>query len=408
MRPHHREHLITLSCASVLFTAGYALQAFAFSMPGLVRDWKLDAQAVGPLLASAMLGLMLGYLALSPLAERIGARVIVAGAMVSLSLATLASLAAPGILTLAACRGVIGAASGAAIPAAVAIVSQQGAPRWQGARVVATYTAYSLGFLAAAGLSGWLIPEAGWRAAWVPGVPFALAAALGALALPRRAARTAPRHPHIHGPRALLDRNRRLGTLLFWILFPAGLCLFYALQSWLPLLATEGGIAFSGAVALTGIFTLGNMLGAVPMIWWADRMGPFRALAAMGLFSLAGLALLVVGLNLTHPLLLAAALLAGIGIGGSQKGMTSAASLFYPPAIRTTGLGYALGIGRIGAVGGPLLLGLGHGSTWLGLALALPVLILVLAPLWLDRRYGRIDCDGPPPPRQNPERDRLP
>ncbi|TYC89687.1 MFS transporter [Novosphingobium sp. BW1] len=397
MPMNFREHSATLVCTGVLFAAGYSLQAFSFSMPGLVRDWNLAEREVGALLACAMLGLMLGYVGLAPLADRIGTRGAVTGAMATLGLASTASLVAPEALTLGASRVAIGAASGMAIPAAVSLVSQQGPPRWQGARVVAVYTAYSLGFLAAAGASAVLIPYAGWRAPWAPGILLALATALGARALPRPHSGTQPSsHPARpdQGPRALLSGHRRLGTLLFWLLFPAGLSLFYTLQSWLPLLATRGGTTFTSAVATTGAFTLGNMLGALPMIWWADRMGPLRALAAMGLLTLAGLTVLLLSLRGAPPVLLAAALLAGIGIGGCQKGMTSAASLFYPPAIRTTGLGWALGIGRIGAVAGPLILGLGPRYVWL--ALPLPLLILVLAPLWLDGRYGRIDRGGPP------------
>ncbi len=396
MENGRHEHAMMACCAAVLFTAGYALQAFAFSMPGLVHDWKLPDSLVGPLLAAAMLGLMVGYVAIAPLADRVGARGVIAGSMGALALACLACLLAPDALVLGASRFVLGAASGSAIPAAVSLVSQQGDARWRGARVVAVYTAYSLGFLGAALVAGGLIPLAGWKAPWALGVPLALATALAARHLPAdpSSPNDAPLQPA--RPATLLAAARRAGTLVFWLLFPVGLSLFYALQSWLPLLATRGGTSFTGAVAVTGAFTLGNMLGAIPMIWWADRMGPLRALAAMGVLSLAGLAVLIASLHVAAPILLAAALLAGVGIGGSQKGMTSAASLFYPPAIRATGLGWALGIGRTGAVAGPLLLGLAQPSAWLPYVLPLCALILVLAPAWLDRRYGRIDRTGPP------------
>lgn len=402
MEQRRHENAMTAWCAAVLFTGGYALQVFAFSMPGLVRDWGLADALVGPLLAAAMLGLMVGYVGIAPLADRIGARTVIAWSMVALALACLAGLVAPDVLSLAASRILIGAASGSAIPAAVSLVSQQGDTRWQGARIVAVYTAFSLGFLSAALVAGWLIPLAGWKAPWALAVPLALGVAVATGRLPADLAGS--RHPKpasqptLRQPGVLLAGSRRLGTLLFWLLFPIGLSLFYTLQSWLPLLATRGGASFTGAVAVTGAFTLGNMLGAIPMIWWADRMGPLRALAAMGVLSLAGLAVLILSLHVARPILLAAALLAGIGIGGSQKGMTSAATLFYPPAIRATGLGWALGIGRIGAVGGPLLLGYGLQTAWLPYVLPLPALILVLAPAWLDRRYGRIDRNGPPTP----------
>lgn len=383
---------LILQCGAALFVSGYAFQTLSFSMPGLIHDWRLDPALIGPLLSAAIFGLLVGYVFVAPLADRLGERRIVSGAMLGLAIATACSVTARGIETLFVARVLIGVAIGTALPGAVSVASQNGPQRWRGAQVVGIYVAFSLGFLAAGIASGWLVPRFGWRAPWGLTIPAALAAALLLWnSLPERSIRSQTTRPLP----ALFDRPVRLGTLLFWAMFAIGLGLFYALQSWLPLLGTREGWSYSNAVTASSLFTLGTAVGALPMIWCADRMGPFRALIAMNGVGLAGIILL--GISAAHGGVMfhIAALVSGIGIGAGQKGLIAAASLFYPPSIRATGLGWGLGVGRLGAACGPLLIGfltmreVDSGTALL--CLASPVPLVMIAAIWLERAYGRID-----------------
>lgn len=395
------EGQVILCCAMALFVSGYAFQALSFSMPGLIRDWNLDTALVGPLLSSAIFGLLLGYIFVAPLADRVGERPVICGAMVSLALATMVCMTASTIAVLVLGRVFTGVSIGAALPSAVSIASRHGTMRWRGAQVVGIYVAFSIGFLAAGLVSGWIVPRWGWRAPWAAAVPLALVSALLGMALPARGGEAAG--VPVGRPLAVLFApHLKAGTVSFWIMFSIGLGLFYALQSWLPLLSAREGLPYSSAVAATSMFTLGTALGALPMIWWADRMGPFRALAAMAAVGLTGIVLLGTFAQKGGPSFHAAAMIAGVGIGGGQKGMIAAASLFYPPAVRSTGLGWALGLGRLGAACGPLLIGyltmhdVESGTALL--CLALPVPVVVMAAGFLDRTYGRIDRAAHHPP----------
>ncbi|WP_395334597.1 MFS transporter [Novosphingobium sp. BL-8H] len=393
-----RELRVILYCAMALFVSGYAFQALSFSMPGLVQDWKLDGALIGPLLSSAIVGLLPGYVLLAPLADRMGERPIIRGAMLGLALATVVCILAPDVEMLMLGRVLTGIAIGAALPCAVAIASRHGTPRWRSAQVVGIYVAFSLGFLASGLMSGWLVPRLGWRAAWIVTVPVALLTAMllgTALPAEKPKARIDRPLPALFVPRL------RAGTVLLWIMFSIGLGLFYAIQSWLPLLAAREGLPYSSAVTATTLFTLGTALGALPMIWWADRIGPFPALVAMNGVGLVGIVLLGVFAARGGMPFHAAAMLAGIGIGGGQKGTIAAASLFYPPTIRATALGWALGIGRIGAACGPLLIGYLTLRDFQGgaalLCLALPVPVVMLAAGYMGRKYGRIDSTDDDP-----------
>ncbi|SLJ99915.1 MFS transporter [Novosphingobium mathurense] len=383
---------LILGCAMALFAGGFAFQTLSFSMPGLVRDWNLPEGLIGPLLSAAIFGLLLGYLFMAPLADRLGPRAVVCPAMLGLAASAGICLLAPNVEVLILGRVLIGIAIGAAFPCAVSAASQHGMQRWRGAKVVGIYVAYSFGFLAAGLASGWLVPLHGWRAAWGLTLPAALIAA-GLLwdALPARL----PHAPQSRPLASLFTSDLRQGTLLFWLMCSIGLGLFYAVQGWLPLLSAREGMNYANAVTAANLFTVGNAVGAVPMIWWADRMGPFRALVCVSAIGLAGIVLLGLSTGEGGRLFLLAAVLAGIGIGGGQKGMIAAASQFYPPRLRSTGIGWALGLGRFGALCGPLLIGFVTmhdvaGGTAL-LSLAFPVPVIMLAAFWLDRTYGRID-----------------
>jgi len=383
---------LILGCAMALFAGGIAFQTLSFSMPGLVHDWNLAESLIGPLLSAAIFGLLLGYLFIAPLADRLGPRAVVCPAMLGLAASMGICLVAPNVEILILGRVLVGIAIGAAFPCAVSAASQHGPQRWRGAQVVGIYVAYSMGFLAAGLASAWLVPLYGWRAAWGLSLPAALiAAALLWHALPARL----PHAPQSRPLASLFASDLRQGTLLFWLMCSFGLGLFYAVQGWLPLLAAREGMTYADAVTAANLFTVGNAVGAVPMIWWADRMGPFRALVCVSAIGLAGIVLLGLSAGEGGKPFLLAAVLAGIGIGGGQKGMIAAASQFYPSQLRSTGIGWALGLGRFGALCGPLLIGFVTmhdvaGSTAL-LSLALPVPAIMLAAFWLDRTYGRID-----------------
>lgn len=383
---------LILCCAMTLFVSGYALQTLSFSMPGLVRDWRLASNWAGPLLSVAIFGLLLGYLFVAPLADRVGERVVICGALLGLSAATLLCLAASGVALLAFGRLMTGMAVGAAVPGAVSIASRHGRRRWRGAQIIGIYLAFSSGFLVAGLMSGWLVPLWGWRAPWGFSVPVAL---ISAALLWKMLPPGAPIRPVARPLPILFAPRLRVGTLLFWLIFSIGLGLFYALQAWLPLLSAREGQSYGSGVAATSFFTLGTAFGAVPAVWWSDRLGPFRALLALGGMGFAGVLLLGCFAARGGFPFHAAAFLSGIGIGGGQKGMIAAAALFYPPSVRSTGLGWALGIGRLGAAGGPLLVGylvmIGMASGTVLLCLSLPAPLLLFSCALLDRIYGRID-----------------
>jgi AAHS family 4-hydroxybenzoate transporter-like MFS transporter len=191
---------------------------------------------------------------------------------------------------------------------------------------------------------------------------------------------------------SLFTRDRVLGTALLWFVFAINLAEFYGLQSWLPTILAGLDYDMSVVVTTTTLTTVGGIAAAFITGPAMDRIGAYRTL---GVFYLAGAVFVAAtGIAFGAPLwvLMIANFLAGCAISGGQKSLIALAAVFYPASMRSTGVGWALGIGRIGGILGPIIIGAAIAAEWSAgavfYAMAVPVLAAGLAVLVLDRRYG--------------------
>ena len=143
------------------------------------------------------------------------------------------------------------------------------------------------------------------------------------------------------------------------------LAIFYAVQSWLPTILDRLGHAPSTAVMATALTTVGGIAAAVVIGPSMDRRGPFGTLGVVYVLGAVFVTVLALSMTGSSGTLLVAAFLAGTCITGGQMSVVALATVLYPPQIRSTGVGWALGMGRIGGLLGPLLVGfvLGDGAT---------------------------------------------
>jgi AAHS family 4-hydroxybenzoate transporter-like MFS transporter len=124
-----------------------------------------------------------------------------------------------------------------------------------------------------------------------------------------------------------------------------------------------------------------------------DRLGAYGTLGILYLVGFLFVAL--TGVAFTQPLwiLLTANFLAGCCISGGQKSLIALAAVFYPASMRSTGVGWALGVGRVGGIVGPIVVGAALSMNWspsgVFYAMSVPMLAAGLAVLLLGRRYGR-------------------
>ncbi|GAB2998892.1 MFS transporter [Amycolatopsis acidiphila] len=413
-------------CGLVMFLDGFDTQSINYLAPHIAKEWGLSKQLLGPIFSAALVGLMVGYLVLSPLSDRFGhKRLIIAGTTV-FGVCTLVSVWSGNVSELMVLRFVTGVGLGAAAPSAIALTAEYSPKRFRASFVLAIYCGFSLGFVVAGLVSGWLIPSHGWRSVFVAGaiaplvlvplmirwLPESLAFLIGRGAAPLRAYQLCRRidrglpadaRPEFHVPsapagkrvriRVLLTREWVLRTLLLWLVFAINLGEFYALQSWLPSMLTDLHYSASAVVSATTMTTVGGIAIALLVGPAMDRLGAFGSLAVLYVAGFVFLAATAPALHAPVWVLLVAAFLVGCGVSGGQKSLIALAAVFYPADVRSTGVGWALGIGRVGGILGPLVVGAALSAGWSAgtvfYALAVPMLASALVVVYLGRRARR-------------------
>ncbi|MDB5437773.1 MAG: pcaK, partial [Caulobacteraceae bacterium] len=187
----------------------------------------------------------------------------------------------------------------------------------------------------------------------------------------------------------LFMHGRAARTLLVWLAFFMNLLVMYFLVNWLPSLLKQLGLPLSISIMSTALLNFGGVVGGVVLGRLIDRANPYLLLGAAYAFAAACIGVLALA-GAHVALLLSAATACGFGVVGAQIGLNAITANAYPTAVRSTGIGWALGVGRIGSILGPtiggLLLGLGWAPRDLLLAAILPSLIAAGAVLSLGRR----------------------
>jgi AAHS family 4-hydroxybenzoate transporter-like MFS transporter len=277
---------------------------------------------------------------------------------ITFALFTLATVFASSATALIALRLLAGLGLGAAIPSAVALTSEYSPAGLRASFVLAIYCGFSLGFIAAGVAAASLIPIYGWRSLlWIGAVaPLVLAVVLFRW-LPE-SLEFLGRHEDKRGAvRGIFQSGRGAGTLLLWLVFIINLAEFYALQSWLPTILSSLNYSISTVALATSLTTTGGIVAAFVVGPAMDRLGSYGSLGIVYVGGVIFVALM--GAALTHPeWMLLTAFFAGFCVSGGQKSVIALAAVFYPGPVRSTGVGWALGIGRIGGIAGPWLFGM--------------------------------------------------
>jgi AAHS family 4-hydroxybenzoate transporter-like MFS transporter len=315
------------------------------------------------------------------------------------------------------------------MPNAITLTSEYSPQRTRSTVVTIMFCGFTLGSGLGGVLAAHMIPEYGWRSVLLFGgyVPMACAVVFY-LVLPESVRFLVLRRPGSHQIEATLRRIapqatlagagffipeppvavRRspvaqlfagplaFGTLALWAAFFMSLLIVYLLTNWLPTLFKEAGFPIAKAALVSAMYQVGGTVGAVVIGRLMDRFNPYRVLALAYLSAIAFIAL--ISFNYTDLAILNFAV-AGVGfcISGSQIGANALAAAFYPTSNRVTGVSWALGVGRCGAILGSMmggaLLGAGLGFSAIILLLAIPALLASISVFAMFKRYPRQRAD---------------
>lgn len=388
---------VTALCFIIAMLDGFDTQSIAFVAPKIAEDWGLKPSEFGPIFAIGLLGLTVGAFTLSPAADRFGRKTVILISTAIFGLFALLTAFSTSMHELLIYRFITGIGLGAAMPNIIALTSEYGPARLRATLVTVMFCGFPLGSTIGGLVSTWLIAEFDWHSVFVVGgvLPLLLLPVLWFM-LPESVrflvAKGAP-ESKIAPIVAKIDANASVSefiaglkdeqssaargfsvfqlfregrtptTLLLWVAFFMNLLVMYFLVNWLPTLLKGAGLPLSLAILSTATLNLGGVVGAVALGRMIDKISPYLVLGTAYAASAAFIALLAFGgTNLT--VLLVGAALSGFGVVGAQIGCNALTAAVYPTAIRATGVGWALGVGRIGAIVGPLVGGMLLAREW--------------------------------------------
>ncbi|SFH32191.1 MFS transporter [Modicisalibacter xianhensis] len=407
-------------CTLVIIFDGYDLVIYGVVLPLLMEQWQLSPMVAGLLGSSALFGMMFGAMSFGTLSDKWGRKKTILLCVVLFSVTTVINGFATTPWQFGILRFIAGLGIGGVMPNVVALMTEYSPKRSRSTLVAVMFSGYAVGGMMSAGLGIWIVPTFGWQVMFYLAVvpllilpliikylpdsvgfllrrgrddearrilqaidPSQSISASDNLALPAAKESKAP-------VLDLFKEGRALSTLMFWTAFFMCLLMVYALGSWLPKLMSMAGYALSSSLMFLMVLNVGAIVGAVGGGWLADRFHLKTVLVVFFIFAAASLSLL--GFESPMWVLYSLVAIAGATTIGSQILLYAYVAQFYPIAIRSTGLGWASGIGRNGAIVGPLL-----GGSLLALALphhlnfiafAIPGVIAAVAVFLVSRRVG--------------------
>lgn len=387
-------------CWLLVVFDGYDLIVYGTVQSSLLAEpgWGLDAASLGTVGSMAFIGMMIGALLAGRISDALGRRKTILACSIVFSVLTIACAFAPNAWVFGALRLLAGIGLGGLVPSANAMVAELVPSKWRSSIATLMMSGVPIGGSLAALLGIPLIPAFGWPSMFlVAAVALFVVVPLGFRYLPETlpsekavSVETSDGQPK-SGPTATgfasLLRAPYLGiSVLFAAATLFTLFAWYGLGTWLPNLMERAGYDLGSALTFALSLNLGAVVGSIVTAWAGDRFGPVSAGAAAA--ALAGVALLVLLASPPVWVVYVVLVLAGVGTHGTQCLIIAAVANHYPNHMRGTALGWALGVGRFGAVAAPqfggLLLAMGFGTNsnflaFAGGALLAGVILAIIA-----------------------------
>lgn len=411
--------LILFWCALIIIFDGYDLAVAGIALPSIMKEMGVTATSAGFMVSSALFGMMFGAIFLGTVADRIGRRRAIAICIALFSVFTAAAGLTSDPVSFSVTRFLAGLGIGGVMPNVVAQMTEYSPRKLRGTLVTLMFSGYSVGGMLAALLGKGLIESYGWQSVFLAaGLPVVLIP-LVLRALPESmpylirtgqtatlqavVARLAPSHRPQAGDtftlpaddkaggapiRRLFQDGRGVSTVMFWVAFFMCLFMVYALSSWLAKLMAGAGYSLGSALTFVLVLNFGAMLGAIGGGWLADRL-PIKHVL-IGMYALAAVSITLLGYPMPSATLFVVVGLAGASTIGTQIVTYAYAGQFYPMAVRGTGIGWASGVGRSGAILAPIVIGVLVGMSLPlqqnFMAMAIPAVIAVGAVSMINHR----------------------
>jgi benzoate transport len=360
-------------CWSAVALEGFDLVVLGVVLPSLLKEpsWGLNPNSASVISVIGLVGVMIGALAIGPLSDLIGRRKSMLWTVIGFSILTLACAFAPNPTIFAVLRFLAGLGLGGVLPTALALINEYARRGRGGSSTTTMMTGYHVGAVITALLGILVIERFGWHWMFIIGaLPALVLVPLMWRYLPESTAfleaRAGLRRPGSATSKAaakaskspigmLFHHGLARSTVAFWITSFMGLLLVYGLNTWLPQIMREAGYELGAALALLLVLNVGAVLGLLVAGQVADKIGNRRSTIIW--FGTAAVFLALLSIKIPGVGVYISVLLTGMFVFSAQVLVYAYVAHVYPAAARGTALGAASGIGRLGAITGPLITG---------------------------------------------------
>jgi AAHS family benzoate transporter-like MFS transporter len=417
----NRFHMMILFwCGLTIVFDGYDLVVYGTVLEQLMQEWSISPIQAGVINSYGLFGMMIGALICSPIADKLGRKNVILFCVIFFSISMLLCGLSSSPAMFGIFRFMAGIGLGGVMPNVVALMTEYSPKQHRTKLVCIMFSGYSVGAIMAAVLGMFIIPLVGWRTMFLIGafplliLPFMykyLPDSLGFYVAKKQKetlksllVRITPEfQPHsddnyvMDSPKQagfpvtkLFENRRTVSTLMFWVTSFMILLMIYGLNTWLPKLMQNAGYPLGSSLMFMVVLNCGIIIGSIYGGWLADRFGGKKVLIL--LFLMGGVVITLLGFKLNMVLLYLFIALAGAATGGAQMLLNAYVSQYYPFIMRSSGIGWAMGIGRIGAIIGPtlggVLLAMNVPLQTYFLIFGIPGFIGAISFMFIQEKYG--------------------
>lgn len=371
---------------------GFDITAMAIVATAVSNELELTADKLGWIFSFALAGMMAGAMFLAPVSDIIGRRKLIIMAMILIGVSIVLTASASTLPEFVILRFISGLGAGAMLACQAALASEYSPDKYKAFSVAAVTSGYPLGAMMTSVIAGYIMPEFGWRGMfWFGGLITLSMVVVAWLMIPESLKYLFERRPDgvlekinkilrklkkeplaempeviessaaesggiVKGMRRLLAPEHRKTTLTLWTAFLLCFSTLYFLMSWIPKLMEDSGFDATAGRDAFFLFNLGGVIGIYLMGWMSTKWKLTNLVFYLSAASAVGMVIFALAPS-RLTLLLSLTLIIGILQQGGFTGLYGAAAKAYPTNIRSTGIGWSIGLGRFGAVVGPAAAG---------------------------------------------------
>ena len=335
---------------------GMDVLIISYAAPAIAKAWSISPANLGIVFSSGLVGMTVGAIFLAPFADRIGRKstMLIAGLLMATCIYSTSF--ATDINVLMIFRFISGLGIGAMMATTAALTAENSPTSTRNFWVSTVVAGYPVGAVLSGLVAATVIKTSGWEHLFeLAGYATFLSLPLVGLFIkesfaPSKQGETKPR------VQILVQEPYRISTFQLWTALFLAFATLYFMLNWIPKLATNAGLSLSAAIYAGTVFNLGAIVGIPMQGYCSSRFGLKKTIGTILIFT--ALTMLSFGFFVNSPYVLVIFFLMGFGVQGGFVGLYAVAASMYPTYIRTTGVGWAIGAGRLGGIIGPILGGL--------------------------------------------------